>query len=395
VSAVSAEPIRVLRVIARLNMGGPAIHVANLAAGLETRGYHTTLVAGSLARGEDSMAFLAERLGVTVVNVPEIQREVSMLHDARSIVRLAALIRSERPHILHTHTAKAGAIARAAALLAGKRRPIVLHTFHGHVLKGYFDPVRTAFFRQVERTLARASDILVAVSPEVRDELVDLGVAPPEKFAVIRLGIPLEERLGDATAELDYRQLLGIPPRAFVVGWVGRMTGVKATGTVLEIVRAARELGVDAVLCMVGDGPDRERLEQLAHDLDIARACFFVGYQSEVAGFYRLFDAFVLTSVNEGTPVSAIESLASGTPVIANRVGGVPDVIRDGADGFLVEPGDVESAAEKLAALAINPDLRSTLGASGRARVLERYSVARLVDDVDRLYHSLLEKRAA
>jgi glycosyltransferase involved in cell wall biosynthesis len=389
----SATPIRVLRVIARLNMGGPAIHVANLAAGLETRGYHTTLVAGSLARGEDSMAFLAERLGVTVVNVPEIQREVSMLHDARSIIRLAALIRSERPHILHTHTAKAGAIARAAALLAGARRPIVVHTFHGHVLKGYFDPVRTAFFRQVERILARASDVLVAVSPEVRDELVDLGVAPREKFAVIRLGIPLEERLGDATVDLDYRHLLGIPPRAFVVGWVGRMTGVKDTGSVLEIVRAARELGVDAVLCMVGDGPDRERLEQLAHDLEIARACFFVGYQPEVAGFYRLFDAFVLTSVNEGTPVSAIESLASATPVIANRVGGVPDVIRDGTDGFLVEPGDVSGAAEKLAALAINPDLRTTLGDSGKARVLERYSVARLVDDVDRLYRALLESR--
>ena len=169
-----SQPIRVLRVIARLNMGGPAIHVANLAAGLETRGYHTTLVAGSLARGEDSMAFLAEQLGVDVVTVAELQREVSVLHDARSVLRVAELIRSERPHILHTHTAKAGAIARAAALLAGGARPpVVLHTFHGHVLKGYFDPGRTAFFRQVERTLARASDVLVAVSPEVRDELVD------------------------------------------------------------------------------------------------------------------------------------------------------------------------------------------------------------------------------
>jgi glycosyltransferase involved in cell wall biosynthesis len=392
---VAAGPIRVLRVIARLNMGGPAIHVANLAAGLETRGYHTTLVAGSLARGEDSMAFLAERLGVTVVSVPEIQREVSMLHDARSIVRLAALIRSERPHIVHTHTAKAGAIGRAAALLAGDARPpIVVHTFHGHVLKGYFDPARTAFFRQVERTLARASDVLIAVSPEVRDELVDLGVAPREKFTVIRLGIPLEDRLGDATADLDYRHLYGIPPRAFVVGWVGRMTGIKDTGAVLEIVRAARERGVDAVLCMVGDGPDRERLEQLAHDLEIARACYFVGYQPDVAGFYRLFDAFVLPSVNEGTPVSAIESLASGTPVIANRVGGVPDVVRDGTDGFLVEPGDVEGAAEKLAALAINSELRTTMGESGRARVLERYSVARLVDDVDRLYRALLAAKS-
>jgi glycosyltransferase involved in cell wall biosynthesis len=388
---VSSEPIRILRVIARLNMGGPAIHVANLAAGLETRGYHTTLVAGSLARGEDSMAFLADRLGVSVVTVEELQREVSVLHDARSVLRIAELIRSERPHILHTHTAKAGAIARAAALLAGRARPpVVLHTFHGHVLKGYFDPGRTAFFRHVERTLARASDVLVAVSPEVRDELVELGVAPHEKFVVIRLGIPLQERLGDATADTDYRQLYGIPPGAFVVGWVGRMTGVKDTGAVLEIVRATRERGVEAVLCMVGDGPDREHLERLAHELGIARSCYFVGYQPDVAGYYRLFDAFVLPSVNEGTPVSAIESLASGTAVVANRVGGVPDVVRDGLDGFLVEPGDIEGAAARLAELAADPALRTRLGESGRARVVERYSVARLVDDVDRLYRSLL-----
>jgi glycosyltransferase involved in cell wall biosynthesis len=391
---VAPPPIRVLRVIARLNMGGPAIHVANLAAGLQDRGYQTTVVAGSLARGEDSMAFLAERLGVPVVSVPEIQREVSAIHDLRSAVRVASLIREERPHILHTHTAKAGAIARAAAMLAGGARPpVVVHTFHGHVLKGYFGPTRTAFFRRVEKTLARTADVLVAVSPEVRDELVELGIAPREKFAVIRLGIPLEERLGDPTADADYRRLYGIPPDAFVVGWVGRMTGVKDTGAVLEIVRAARAQGVEAVLCMVGDGPDRVRLEQLAHEIGIARYCYFVGYQEDVAGYYRLFDAFLLPSVNEGTPVSAIEALASGTPVVANRVGGVPDVVRDGVDGFLVEHGDVEGAGRKIAALAEDAKLRAKLGGAGRARVLERYAVSRLVDDVDRLYRALLDAK--
>jgi glycosyltransferase involved in cell wall biosynthesis len=391
---VPSEPIRVLRVIARLNMGGPAIHVASLSAGLQSRGYQTTLVAGSLARGEDSMAFLAERLGVSVVSVPEIQREVSAVHDVRSALRLASLIRSERPHILHTHTAKAGAIARAAAILAGDARPpVVVHTFHGHVLKGYFGPARTAFFRQVEQKLARTADVLIAVSPEVRDELVELGVAPREKFAVIRLGIPLDERLHDSSEDSDYRRLYGIPRDAFVIGWVGRMTGVKDTGAVLEIVRAARDRGVDAVLCMVGDGPDRERLEQLAHDLGIARSSYFVGYQEDVAGYYRLFDAFVLPSVNEGTPVSAIEALASRTPVVANRVGGVPDVVRDGVDGFLVQPGDVARAGERIATLAGDQKLRSRLGNAGRTRVLERYAVSRLVDDVDRLYRSLLEAK--
>lgn len=390
----SDEPIRILRVIARLNMGGPAIHVSSLAAGLEPRGYETTLVAGSLARGEDSMAFLAERLDIPVRTIPELQREVSPIDDARSVRRMREIIRELRPHILHTHTAKAGAIARAAALVSGAARPAILvHTFHGHVLKGYFDPVRTAFFKKVERSLARVTDALVAVSPEVRDELVAAGIAPREKFSVIRLGIPLEERLGDATADLDYRRLYGISESAFVVGWVGRMTDVKDTDAVLEIVGAARDRGLEAVLVMVGDGPDRVRLEQLAHDIGIARSTFFVGYQPEVAGYYRLFDAFLLPSVNEGTPVSAIEALASGTPVVATRVGGVPDVVRDGEDGFLFEPGDTDGAAERLALLASDATLRSALGASGRERVLRRYSVSRLVEDVDRLYRSLLSER--
>lgn len=390
----SDEPIRILRVIARLNMGGPAIHVSSLAAGLEPRGYETTLVAGSLARGEDSMAFLAERLDIPVRTIPELQREVSPIDDARSVRRMREIIRELRPHILHTHTAKAGAIARAAALVSGAARPAILvHTFHGHVLKGYFDPVRTAFFKEVERSLARVTDALVAVSPEVRDELVAAGIAPREKFSVIRLGIPLEERLGDATADLDYRRLYGISESAFVVGWVGRMTDVKDTDAVLEIVGAARDRGLEAVLVMVGDGPDRVRLEQLAHDIGIARSTFFVGYQPEVAGYYRLFDAFLLPSVNEGTPVSAIEALASGTPVVATRVGGVPDVVRDGEDGFLFEPGDTDDAAERLALLASDATLRSALGASGRERVLRRYSVSRLVEDVDRLYRSLLSER--
>jgi glycosyltransferase involved in cell wall biosynthesis len=303
-------------------------------------------------------------------------------------------MRQERPHILHTHTAKAGALARAATLAAGDARPpIVVHTFHGHVLKGYFGPRRTAFFKQVERTLARYADVLIAVSPEVRDELVEHGIAPAEKFTVIRLGIPLEERLGDETADLDYRGLYGIPRGSFVVGWVGRMTGVKDTDAVLEILRATRARGVDAVLCMVGDGPDRTRLEQVAHDLGIARSTYFVGYQTDVAGYYRLFDAFVLPSVNEGTPVSAIEALASGTPVVATHVGGVPDVVRHGVDGFLVAPGDTEAAADRLAELARDPKLRERFGEAGRVSVCERYSVERLVDDVDRLYRELLAKK--
>jgi glycosyltransferase involved in cell wall biosynthesis len=389
----SEPPIRVLRVIARLNMGGPALHVAYLAAGLAERGYDTTLVAGTLARGEDSMAFVADELGLEVERIEELHREISPLRDAVAIVRLARLIRRVRPHILHTHTAKAGAVGRLAALLAGDARPpIVVHTFHGHVLRGYFDPLRTAGFRLLERWLARMSTALVAVSPQVRDDLVALGVAPRERFVVVRLGIELEQRVA---AELDgrgeSRRVLGIGPDRFAVGWIGRMTGVKRTEDVLRAFRRLRDRGVDACLCMIGDGPDRPAVERRAHELGVMRDTLFLGYQEDVAPFYAAFDAMILPSINEGTPVSAIEALAAGRPVVATRVGGVPDVVREGEDGFLVDPGDVDALAERLARLAADPALRERLGAAGRARVIPRYSVERLVDDMDRLYRSLLE----
>ena len=385
------ERVKVLRVIARLNMGGPALHVAYLTAGLRERGYDTTLVAGSLARGEDSMDFVARELGVAVERLPELRRDISAIHDLRAVVHLAQRIRRERPTILHTHTAKAGAVGRLAALLAGDARPpIVVHTFHGHVLRGYFGPLRSLAFRLLERQLARMTTALVAVSPEVRDDLVRLGVAPRAKFTVVRVGIELGERVAGRDGRDETRRVLGIPPTAFTVGWIGRMTAVKRTSDVLLAFKRLRERGVDATLCMVGDGPDREPLERKAHELGVMRDTLFLGYQEDVAQFYAAFDAMILPSGNEGTPVSAIESLAAGRPVVATRVGGVPDVVRDGQDGFLVETGDVDGLAAALERLAGDEELRTQMGDAGRERVLPRYSVERLIDDVDRLYRSLL-----
>jgi glycosyltransferase involved in cell wall biosynthesis len=388
----SEPPIRILRVIARLNMGGPALHVAYLTAGLRRRGYDTTLVAGSLARGEDSMAFVAAGLDVDVVRIDELGREISPLRDVLATVRLARLIRRERPQILHTHTAKAGTVGRVAALLAGSRRPpIIVHTFHGHVLRGYFGPVRSRLFRLLERWLASNTTALVAVSPQVRDDLVALGVAPREQFVVIRLGIELDERVAARqNGRTESRRYLGIPDDRFVVGWIGRMTAVKRTDDVLVAFQQLRAGGIDACLCMVGDGPDREELERRAQELGVVRDTLFLGYQEEVAPFYAAFDALVLPSGNEGTPVSAIEALAAGRPVVATRVGGVPDVVRDGEDGFLVEAGATDDLADRLAELARDPVLRERMGTRGRERVLPRYAVDRLVDDVDRLYRALL-----
>jgi glycosyltransferase involved in cell wall biosynthesis len=329
--------------------------------------------------------------------VPQLSREISPIADAQSIFQLVRLMKRDRPHILHTHTAKAGAVGRIAALLAGDARPpIIVHTFHGHVLRGYFDPVRAYGFRLLERWLATRTTRLIAVSPQVRDDLVELGVAPAEKFAVIRLGIELDERIATAPdARAETRRQLGVPADAFVVGWIGRMTGVKNTDDVLTALRLLHDRGVDAYLCMVGDGPDRDRIEHRAHELGVVKRCLFLGYQEQVARFYAAFDGMILPSVNEGTPVSAIESLAAGRPVVATRVGGVPDVVDDGEDGFLVDPGSTAQLADRLEQLARDPALRARMGEHGAGRMGARYAVARLVDDMDALYRQLLQENAA
>ncbi len=375
-------------------MGGPALHVSYLTKGLARRGYDTTLVAGRLAQGEDSMSFVADDLGVEVVPLGELHRDVSALYDPFAVLRLVHEIRRTRPHILHTHTAKAGAVGRTAALLAGGARPpVVVHTFHGHVLKGYFDPFRTQIFRETERALARSTTRLIAVGPQVRDDLVELGVAPAEKFSVIRLGVDLEARVVTQDRRAEYRRLFGIPADRFVVGWIGRMTAIKRVPDILTSFKLLLDRGIEATLCLVGDGPDRRPAELQARRLGIARNVVSLGYQRDVSPYYALFDAFVLPSANEGTPVVAIEALAAERPVVATRVGGVPDVVTEGESGYLVDVGDVDAIAGALERLARDPELSRRLGERGRELVVPRYRVERLVDDVDALYRELLTER--
>jgi glycosyltransferase involved in cell wall biosynthesis len=326
------EPIRILRVIARLNVGGPALHVSHLSRELDRIGYETTLVAGRVDEHEGSMDYVARELGVSPEYVPELQREISPIADAVAVAAVLRLIRRHRPHILHTHTAKAGAVGRVAAMLAGPARPpVVIHTFHGHVLRGYFSPLKTAGFRQLERWLARVSDALIAVSPEVRDDLVALGVAPAEKISVVRLGLPLDRRAAaDPGARAQLRAELGIPEERFTAGWLGRMTEIKRCDDLLRAFAELRARGVDADLVLAGDGPLRDSLERLAAEIGVAGSCHFVGYREDVGAVYSAIDAFALTSANEGTPVVAIEALAPPRPVVSTDLGGVPDVVTHG-----------------------------------------------------------------
>jgi glycosyltransferase involved in cell wall biosynthesis len=387
------RPLTIVHAIARLNVGGAALHVIELAAEQRRRGHEVVVVAGTLAEGEESMEYLAHELAVPVVSLPELQRELSVTRDAVAIRELRRVIARRRPDVLHTHTAKAGTAGRAAARLARRGgRPVTVHTFHGHVLRGYFDSRRERFFVHIERSLARHTGALVAVSAEVRDDLVALGVAPADRIAVIPYGFDLSRLSRPGARERNaLRAEVDVGRSTFVIGFAGRLTAIKRPLDLVRVLASVRARDVDAALVVLGDGPDRAAVEELARELGVAGACRFLGFRRDVARWYGAFDAFLLTSENEGTPVVAIEALAAECPVVATDAGGTATVVSHGETGLLAPIGDTEALAAHLEALAREPALGRRLGRAGAADVRSRFATERMADAIDDLYAQLID----
>jgi glycosyltransferase involved in cell wall biosynthesis len=387
-----AEPVRVLRVIARMNVGGPAYHVSVLSGLLDPARFRTVLVVGSVGPGEASLSHLAARYGANTRHLPTLTPRIHPGRDLRALAALVRIIRTLRPHIVHTHTAKAGMLGRVAAAVATRPRPIVVHTYHGHVLEGYFGPVTSSLYRGLERLLARVTDCLIGVSQSTVDDLVRLGVAPPAKFRVVRVGLDLDPFLRSGASDgVDVRSQAGVGPEEVVLGFAGRLVRIKRVDVLLRALAIARSQGVRARLLVVGDGPLRSRLEGLAGRLGVASCTYFTGYRDDMPAVAAAIDVAVLSSDNEGTPVFLVESAAAGKPAVATRVGGVPEVLTS-ETGIMVPPGDEQRLAQALGALATNSDLRFRMGERAREHVRTRFSSARLVGDITRLYTDLLER---
>ena len=385
--------LSIVHVIARLNVGGAALHVLQLAREQSRRGHDVIVVAGTLAAGEESMEYVAGDLGVHVLKLPVLQRELSIRADGAAIQALREVIRQRRPDVLHTHTAKAGATGRLAAVTVGRARPrAIVHTYHGHVLSGYFSRRWEHVFRLIERVLSHAAGRLVAVSDEVRDDLVRFKVAPARRFVVVPYGFDLPPwSESDDEARRRLRTEVGVDDDCFVVGWAGRLTAIKRPLDLVRTLRALLDEGVDAVLVLVGDGEDRHAVEALAAELGVAGRCRFVGFQKNIRDWYAVFDALLLTSANEGTPVVAIEALAAGRPVVATRAGGTGTVVANGESGYLEEIGDTDALAKRLALLARDGDLRERMGRHGSDDVRARFAVDRMADEIEAVYRRLLE----
>ena len=383
--------VRVLRIIARLNVGGPALHTILLTERLDPRRYDARLVAGAEAPDEGNYAALHGVAPARVTILPALGREVRGAADAIVLGQLLRLMRRVRPHVVHTHTAKAGTLGRLAAKLA--RVPVVVHTYHGHVFHGYFSPGRTRAFLAIERVLGRWTDCLLAVSDTVRRELLELRVGAPDRFRVMPLGLDLDRYVTADDRRGELRAELGLTPDAPVVAIVARLVPIKAHEVFLRAARRVRETFPASQFLVVGDGERRPALETLAAELGLGASVRFLGWRRDLERVYADAWVVLLTSRNEGSPVSLIEAMAAGRPVVATRVGGVPDLVEEGVTGHLVPPGDPDALARATTDLLLDAGRRRAFGHAARARVVPAFGASRLVADMDALYAELLRAK--
>ncbi len=379
---------KIMRVITRMNVGGPARHVLVLAEGLEARGYQTVLVSGT-CEPESGDLPLDLPPGRRVLALGGLSRSISPFHDLRAMWRLYRLIRQEQPDIVHTHTAKAGLVGRVAARAAGV--PVVVHTFHGNSLSGYFSPRVSSVLCLVERLLARLTNRICVVADQQMQELSGrFRVAPPAKFRIVPLGLDLSREFA-----LPLPALCGGTLR---VGWLGRLVEVKGVPLLAAVIEQSMRLGIPARFLVGGDGPDRETIARTAARYGPGRV-EWTGWQPDAAGMIARCDVMIQTSSNEGTPVSLIQGMAAGRPFVSTAAGGVVDLVtgpesrqasgcRWFENAVLADP-DPAAFAHALREFAAHPGLLARMGEAARAFAGARCRAERLVDDIDRLYREL------
>ena len=389
--------VPVLRVITRLNIGGPAIQAASLSPALEPLGFDVTLAHGSLSPGEGDMSYLLTA-GTRTIFVPQLRREIRLLDDLRALMALYRIMRDLRPRIVHTHMAKAGLLGRLAAVLYNVRRgnrprARIVHTYHGHVLEGYFGGLKTRLFIALERLVARGTDALVAIAPPVRHELLDVyGIGRATQYHLVPLGFDLQPFAAvDREARVQARRELNIAGNAEVITTVGRLTAIKDQSRLLSIAREIADRRPQLLLLIVGDGELRADLEAEAAAQGLGAHVRFLGWRRDLATIYAATDVFVLTSRNEGTPVALIEAMAAGVPGVATDVGGVATVIENATMGIRVRLDDDAGFVAGVVRLLDSAD-RDAMGARARAHVVDRFDHRRLVTDIARLYRRLLEE---
>ncbi len=390
---------RVLRIINRLNLGGPTYNAAYLTKYLEPD-FDTLLVSGMKDDQEESSEFIARQLNLQPVYIPDMYRELNPFKDYKSYYRLRKIIEEYKPDIVHTHAAKAGAVGRLAAFHSGVK--VVVHTFHGHVFHSYFNPVKTNIFLQIERYLASRTTRVIALSPLQRDDLAyKYRVASDAKISIVPLGFDLTKfQTNMSEKRMYFRERYNISDDEVAIGIVGRVVPVKNHELFLRALKIVSEATAKKIRAfIIGDGECRERIETLATELGLKfnnqnlsekNILTFTSWIKEIDVSNAGMDIIALTSHNEGTPVSLIEAQASSKPIVSTNVGGIENVVVPDNTALLSAPNDIEAFAQNLLTLIENDHLRTNLSKNGAEFVTNRFSYQRLCTEMAALYNSLL-----
>ena len=393
---------KILRIINRLNLGGPTFNAAYLTK-YQAPDFETLLLSGEKDESEASSEFIVNDLGLAPQYIEGMKREIAFGQDRKAYKQIRKIIRTFKPDIVHTHAAKAGALGRLAA--AHEKVPVILHTFHGHVFHSYFHPAKTQAFLQIERYLARKSTKIIAISRLQKKELTEtFRICPADKMEVVPLGFDLarfQENIADKRAK--FRKEFTVLDGEVAIGIIGRLVPIKNHRLFLEGLQYAlvrTQTPVKAFI--VGDGELRSEIEQDAQSLGIpfstendaqhSQPLVFTSWRRDIDTINAGLDIVVLTSKNEGTPVSLIEAQAANKPIVSTRVGGIEDIVQENVGALLSDSGDAEQLGENLLKLIENESIRKKMGHSGYEHVNQAFSYQRLVADMNRLYTSLLNK---
>ncbi|MGZ4056586.1 MAG: glycosyltransferase [Bacteroidia bacterium] len=393
---------KVLRIINRFNLGGPTYNVAYLTKYISSD-YETLLVGGAKDDTEESSGFILENLGLKPVIVEEMLREINIKNDYAAYKKIKKIIREFKPDIVHTHASKAGTLGRLAASSCGV--PIIVHTFHGHVFHSYFGKLKTTFYKNIERYLARKSTAIIAISEKQKQELVNIyHICKEEKVHVIPLGFDLSKFQENASAKRKiFRTKYNIDDDEIAISIIGRLVPVKNHALFLEGLKIVSEKSSKKIRAfIIGDGESRQEIESKAKELKIPfidgtkskekALLTFTSWIKEIDIALAGSDIIALTSFNEGTPVSLIEAQAANKPIITTNVGGIENVVIPEQTALLCENNNISQFADGLLKLIEDKQLRESMSEKGWPHVKEKFHFTRLVSDMENLYSKLLKK---
>jgi glycosyltransferase involved in cell wall biosynthesis len=381
----TSRPIRVLRIIARMNVGGPAVQVSGLMRGLDSTQFEHRLLTG-YCNADEADYLLEAATDIPVTRIDGLGRSIKPIADITALIEIVKLIREFRPDIIHTHTAKAGVLGRIASIIS-LRPSLRVHTFHGHLLHGYFGKFKTKIVILIEKTLAGSTHQLLAVGKKVQDELIDVGIGNVKKFAVMPPGLSL----GQIPEKEQAKSELGLDKDLTYCSFIGRVTNIKRPDRFLDVVAELVRRNVKMQFFIAGDGNLLAETKLRIERESLPVTC--LSWRTDIARIIGASDIVILTSDNEGTPLSLIQAGMAGVPVVSTNVGSVAEVVLNGKTGLITDL-DVGAIADAVESLVINSELRSKLGSQAQRFTLENFGVARLVKDHEELYRKLMSNRA-